>query len=158
MNLFRADGINLVNPINKVNRKINMNVNSFNERLRSRRMGLGMQGKDLAERLGVSAAYVTQLEKGKRVPSGGMLTQLAEILNVPVDWLLTGKQVMNSTNISYQSKDGIPIEKTFICHVCPKKDGLIEHLTKRVSELETQLNRANGLLDVFIQKNRMKEK
>lgn len=60
-------------------------VNFVGDRLRRVRMAAGLNGKELANKAGISPAYLTQLEKNKRTPSPELLIKLAETLSVPVD-------------------------------------------------------------------------
>jgi transcriptional regulator with XRE-family HTH domain len=50
------------------------------ERIRKRREGTGLSGAELARRAGVSPAYVSQIETGKRVPDVKVAVALARIL------------------------------------------------------------------------------
>lgn len=67
-----------------------MDANNFQTRLRRCRMAAGMQGKELASRSGISSPYLTQLEKGQRLPSEDLLNRLAHELQVTSHWLLHG--------------------------------------------------------------------
>lgn len=44
--------------------------------------------KELADRVGVTEPTISHYEKGRREPSKGVLTAMAEVLNVSVDYLL----------------------------------------------------------------------
>jgi transcriptional regulator with XRE-family HTH domain len=59
-----------------------MDANLFSERLRRARMAAGLQGKELAKRLGISRPYLSQIEKGLRRPSPELLTRLAAELKI----------------------------------------------------------------------------
>ena len=50
--------------------------------IRKRRKELGLTLKDLASLLGVSFAYVSQVERGEKKPTDKMLTKLEEVLNI----------------------------------------------------------------------------
>jgi transcriptional regulator with XRE-family HTH domain len=64
---------------------------SCGERLRSRRLELGLSQRGLAEP-GVSNAYISRIEAGTRIPSVRVLRQLAPKLGVSVEWLETGEE------------------------------------------------------------------
>lgn len=49
-------------------------------RVRNRREGKGLSGADLARRIGVSPAYVSQIEKGIRVPDVSVAVRIASAL------------------------------------------------------------------------------
>jgi transcriptional regulator with XRE-family HTH domain len=75
----------IANRISVCKRKISMNTNLFSERLRRARMAAGLQGKELAKRLGISRPYLSQIEKGLRNPSPELLTRLAAELQISMD-------------------------------------------------------------------------
>lgn len=55
----------------------------FGARLREKRLEQGMTLKDMAERLQVSAAYLSALEHGKRgAPSTGLVHQVCDVLGL----------------------------------------------------------------------------
>jgi len=59
--------------------------------IKKRRMNCGYSGKDFAEALGISAAYLSQLEKGVRTrPSELLLQKAAELLACTVPELFDG--------------------------------------------------------------------
>jgi transcriptional regulator with XRE-family HTH domain len=57
-------------------------------RLRARREGLGWSQAELAERIDISANYVSVLERGLKLPTLDTLVALAQALNVPASELL----------------------------------------------------------------------
>ena len=65
-----------------------MNANLFSIRLKRRRMEKGLRSKELAEMLSISKPYMSQIEKGLRLPSDEVLTKLAVVLEISKDWLL----------------------------------------------------------------------
>ena len=60
-------------------------------RIRDRRRELGLTLRELASE-GVSASYLSRLEKGERMPSGKALRKLAAKLDVSPYWLETGRE------------------------------------------------------------------
>nr|WP_019534966.1 helix-turn-helix transcriptional regulator [Paenibacillus ginsengihumi] len=61
----------------------------FYEQLRDMRKMKGFTIRELADRSGVSAAYISQLENGNRgVPSPDVLMKLSEGLNIPYTELM----------------------------------------------------------------------
>lgn len=58
------------------------------KRIQTVRKTLGLTQEDLAERAGVHAGYVSQIERGVRTPSAKILSKLAEALRVPLSHLL----------------------------------------------------------------------
>jgi transcriptional regulator with XRE-family HTH domain len=63
---------------------------SIAERVRDRRLALGLSLRQVACE-GVSASYISRLEKGDRQPSSKALRALAAKLDVSVYWLETGQ-------------------------------------------------------------------
>lgn len=48
--------------------------------------------KDFAKQIGVSFPGYQNYEYGERVPPGPVLTRIAELCGVSVDWILTGQE------------------------------------------------------------------
>jgi transcriptional regulator with XRE-family HTH domain len=65
-------------------------MNSIGDRIRQRRLELGLSQRELASE-GVSYAYISRLEANARRPSIRALRQLAPKLGVSVHWLETGE-------------------------------------------------------------------
>ena len=61
----------------------------INNRIKSRRNELKMTAKQLAEKTGLTPAYISQLENGKREnPSTEVMDKIANALYVSIDYLL----------------------------------------------------------------------
>ena len=58
------------------------------EQLRARRQELGLSLRQLAERLGVSASLISQIERGRANPSVSTLYQIVGELDISLDELL----------------------------------------------------------------------
>jgi len=56
---------------------------TLGQRIRARRLELGITLRELARRVGVSAPYLTDLEAGHRHPSPDVLVRIAEALGLP---------------------------------------------------------------------------
>lgn len=63
---------------------------SLSQRIKDRRVFLGMNQKALADSLGVTQGSIAQIESGVRSPSIGLLPGLSRILKVSIDYLLEG--------------------------------------------------------------------
>lgn len=57
-----------------------------------------------AEKLGVSAGFVNQMEKGEKMPSSDLGVKLAKKLGVAFEWLMTGR------GPTYVGKTAIPLD------------------------------------------------
>ncbi len=66
-------------------------VQEFGERLREIREERSLSMKQLAGRSGVSLSALGRYERGKRFPGLDSAVLLAEALDVPVDYLATGR-------------------------------------------------------------------
>lgn len=57
---------------------------SLGEKIRSRRMELGLKGMDLAEKSGLSPSFISQIEGGLVNPSVSTLKKIGDALNIPI--------------------------------------------------------------------------
>jgi transcriptional regulator with XRE-family HTH domain len=58
------------------------NTNQLGEEVKSRREGLGLTQRSLAQKLGVEASHVAFIESGRRKPSLKLVSRLADILGL----------------------------------------------------------------------------
>ena len=65
---------------------------TFSERLAMARKNSGMTQNDVAQQLEVSFQAVSLWERGETAPEIDKLADLAQLYQVTLDWLLTGKQ------------------------------------------------------------------
>jgi len=84
---------------------------SFNEKLQALRKEKGLTQEELAEKLDVSRQAVSKWEAGQAMPEIDKLIELADIYDVSLDLLLTGKE--------FEEKHGDP-PKIQVVHVKPK--------------------------------------
>ncbi|MFG1304205.1 helix-turn-helix transcriptional regulator [Xanthobacter autotrophicus] len=61
-------------------------------RIRRRRMLIGMSQEKLGERLGITFQQIQKYEKGTNRISGSRILQVANVLDVPPQWLLVGDE------------------------------------------------------------------
>jgi phage repressor protein C with HTH and peptisase S24 domain len=69
----------------------NCNMNTFSERVRSRRKELGLSQKDLADATGLSQTTISDIERGRNDGSREVVA-LAKVLRVQAQWLAYGLQ------------------------------------------------------------------
>ena len=74
------------------------------ENVKSLRKRLGWSQEALAEKTGVSAPYITQIEVGKRTPSLDIVEKLASALGVEYKTLFEPQNTEQSENFSDFSK------------------------------------------------------
>lgn len=67
-------------------------VTDFGKRLAQRRQEMGITQSELARSLGVTSQYISITEQGKRSPSINFLADLAKLLGVTTDYLITGEK------------------------------------------------------------------
>ncbi len=63
-------------------------MDDLRTRIRSRRLALGLTLAEVAQRAGLSLAYIANLERGRGNPTVGALRKLAAALEVPASALL----------------------------------------------------------------------
>ena len=60
------------------------------ENIRMRRKAMGLSQEEVARRLHITRQTLSKWENGLSVPDAQLLQQLAEVLEVPIAWLLDG--------------------------------------------------------------------
>lgn len=63
---------------------------STGPRIRQRRIEIGLTQQTLAQLADISVGFVSEIEKGKRNPSGRVLLRIASALRTTTDWVLRG--------------------------------------------------------------------
>jgi transcriptional regulator with XRE-family HTH domain len=84
------------------------------ERVRQRRILLGLSQQDLAEAAHVSQAQISRYEKGENSPTGQPLTDLASALETTPDWLLgltddPARPIHDSSDLSELEREALRI-------------------------------------------------
>lgn len=74
---------------------MDVNMNAIGKRIKETRLQKNLKHVDIYKQCGIASGAMSMIENGKRVPSAIILYHIAEVLNVSVDWLLTGDS-MNS--------------------------------------------------------------
>lgn len=64
---------------------------TFGDRIAAAREGMGLSGRDLAQRLGVAEKTLTAWEEDRAEPRANKLQMLAGLLNVSIIWLMSGE-------------------------------------------------------------------
>ena len=68
---------------------------TLGEKLRSARKNAGLTQEQLSEKLLVSRQAITKWEAGKGMPDIENLKQLSKLLNISIDYLLDGGEVID---------------------------------------------------------------
>lgn len=83
----------------------------FADRFKSRRLQLGLNQRELSEKLNIQRSTITNYEKGNITPTAEKLPEIADILNTSVDYLLGRSDYINKADMTTQirraTKDGI---------------------------------------------------
>lgn len=72
----------------------------FNERLRSQRRKTKYTQQNMADILGVTLNAYQKYEQGERSPSFDCLVKIADIFQVPIDYLLCRDDFLKSLGVS----------------------------------------------------------
>ncbi len=83
----------------------------FADRFKSRRLQLGLNQRELSEKLNIQRSTITNYENGNITPTAEKLPEIANILNTSVDYLLGRSDYINKADMATQirraTKDGI---------------------------------------------------
>lgn len=83
----------------------------FADRFKSRRLQLGLNQREISEKLNIQRSTITNYENGNITPTAEKLPEIASILNTSVDYLLGRSDYINKadmvTQIRRAAKDGI---------------------------------------------------
>ena len=83
----------------------------FADRFKSRRLQLGLNQREISEKLNIQRSTITNYENGNITPTAEKLPEIAHILNTSVDYLLGRSDYINKadmvTQIRRATKDGI---------------------------------------------------
>ena len=72
----------------------------FNDRVRSARISKGLTLQKMADRLDLALRTYQNYESGDREPHYDMLVQIADILDIPTDFLLGRDEYLKSLGVS----------------------------------------------------------
>ena len=73
----------------------------FNKRLRSMRMERHLTQQNMADKLNISLNAYQKYEQSERFPSPDCLVQIADILNISIDFLLCRDDYLKSLGVSF---------------------------------------------------------
>lgn len=86
-------------------------MSELGQRIKRARQARGVTGAQLAEKIGVSANYISELERGvKKNPSMQVVAGMAEVLRFPVDYFF-GMEQNRITQYLPQDLSGYVMEK-----------------------------------------------
>jgi transcriptional regulator with XRE-family HTH domain len=73
-------------------------TDNFGTRLQIYRQEKGLTGKQFSEIIGISQGSLSELENGKRDPSGKVFQGIVENTDIDICWLITGKKTNKFNN------------------------------------------------------------
>lgn len=82
---------------------VQVNFKLLGKRIAVRRRQLGFKQNQIAEMLGISNNYLSNIENGRSIPSLEVFSKLCEVLQVTPDFLLLGN--IKANNIQKNIKD-----------------------------------------------------
>jgi len=84
--------------------KKNLETDNIGLRLQAYRQKKGLTGKQLADIIGISQGSLSELENGKRDPSGKVFQGIMENTDIDISWLITGKHPEKLRNKTCQGR------------------------------------------------------
>ena len=72
---------------------MDINYVGIGERIRSKRKELGITQNKLSEMIGLSEHYISKIERAVSKPRVDTLAAISKVLNISLDFLITGKTV-----------------------------------------------------------------
>lgn len=75
-------------------------MNMIGSRIKQRRLELKLTQTQIKEFTGISTGNLSDIERGRSLPSASALIGLSQILNCSIDWILTGNHYKNDHNIT----------------------------------------------------------
>lgn len=96
------------------------------ERIREIRKEIGMTQEALSEKIDVTIAFMSRIERGATQINLKRLAQIADVLNVPIEKIITGTTTKSD---NYLDKDLYNI----LIRCTPEKQRLIYNIAKIVS-------------------------
>lgn len=73
---------------------------SIGENIRLNRDKAGMTQDELAEKVGISRNYVSDLENDRYIPSVKTLSKIAKVLNMNLDFLLKMSEIQDKRSVT----------------------------------------------------------
>lgn len=96
----------------------------YSENLKKLRFELRLSAQKLADELSVSISSVQQYERGTREPNYNFLYKLNTVLNVNINWLMTGKGNMFNPPDFEQVQDELTQKMELMINEALKRRGL----------------------------------
>lgn len=107
---------------------MSLDYNIIGKRIKNVRLEKNLKQEELADKLNVSVAFMSRVERGTSKINLNRLTQIAEILNVSPGYILTGSNI--------ESKEYLKEEFRILLEKCtPEQQRLIYQISELVSKI-----------------------
>lgn len=128
-------------------------MSSIGERIRNRRKELKLTLNNVYEITGISIGNLSDVERGKYVPSSTNLTKLSEVLMCSSDWILTGAETSETEKSQlYETEESdIKRDSTNEDDVLSKVGNTIKMIQSLSEDLMKQVERL--IKDQYIRDN-----
>lgn len=114
-------------------------------RVRVARKAAGLNGQELASRIGMSQSYISEIERGNRNPSLPTLFKIAKTLDKPISFFLQEVEALDvlpeAEPAANEQKNPISVEEELGLELA----GLIDDLALRLGLNPTEVARQAGL-------------
>lgn len=97
--------MNIFKILNKEEENANMEMQEIGRRISLYRKAINMTQNDLAEEMGISYQAVSSWERGQTLPDVLKLSDLAKVLKVSVEDILTGKLANEEEQVNLEKID-----------------------------------------------------
>lgn len=82
-----------------------LKIKEANNNIRKARLAVDISQEELAKRIGLTRPYISNLERGKQVPSAYLSNRLAEALNTTSEYLFPVQNVNNELHAQEKDKE-----------------------------------------------------
>lgn len=108
-------------------------------RVKKRRLELNLTQALIKEKTGISTGNLSDIERGRSLPSASALISLAKILNCSTDWLLTGNSLISDITEISDSQDSA-CEYSNLFHQLTKADQeeILDFIRLKISKYKNQ--------------------
>lgn len=72
------------------------------ERIKEKQLEYGYKQKEIIEKTGISKAAISNYVNGNRIPDTESALKLSNVLNISMEWLLTGKTTNENLSLEEQ--------------------------------------------------------
>jgi len=111
-----------------------MNSGEVSKRIHSLRIESGLKAFEIADDAGISAAYFSQIESGKRKPSEVVVCRIARALRVSGQWLLTGEGIKRPALTQSEFYRRFPRQKKVDDLILGKPDAQADRIAEQERE------------------------